>query len=244
MKRVAIVQSNYVPWKGYFDLIASVDEFVFLDDVQFTRRDWRNRNRIKTPHGLAWLTIPVKVSGRYHQRIEEVVIADPGWNRTHLATLTHAYRDAPCFADWEPWLRELYLGSASLRLSEVNRRLIERICAALSIETKLSRSSGYRATGSKSERLLALCLETGADEYVSGPGARGYLDEALFEDAGIRVTWFDYSGYREYPQLYPPFAHRVSVLDLILHTGAGARDHLKAAIPAAAGARPDPSVPG
>jgi WbqC-like protein family len=244
MKRVAIVQSNYVPWKGYFDLIASVDEFIFLDDVQFTRGDWRNRNRIKTAQGLAWLTIPVRTRGRYGQRIDEVEIADPGWNLAHLRTLTRAYRAAPCFADWEPWLRQLYLGSASLRLSEVNRRFIETICAELAIETKLSRSSDYDATGSKSERLLALCLEAGADQYVSGPRARAYLDEALFDDAGIPVSWFDYSGYREYPQLHPPFEHRVSVLDLILHTGAGARDHLKAPIPTAAPARSDSSVPG
>src|SRR4051812_17670991 len=99
-RRVAIVQSNYIPWKGYFDLIAAVDVFVLYDDAQYTRRDWRNRNRIKTPKGPAWLTIPVQVSGRYHQRIRDVVIDEPGWAETHWRTLMHHYGKAAAFGDF------------------------------------------------------------------------------------------------------------------------------------------------
>jgi hypothetical protein len=224
MKRVAIVQSNYVPWRGYFDLISCVDEFILLDDVQYTTRDWRNRNRIKTPDGVAWLTIPVR--GGQGQRIDQVEVADPGWGRAHLRTLTDAYRAAPCFERCEPWLSELYLDAPTM-LTEVNRSFLERICSELGIATPLTRSSAYGAEGAKSSRLLDLCLRAGATEYVSGPAARAYLDQELFAEAGMSVRWFEYPEAPEYTQLYPPFEPRVSVLDLLFHTGARATRYLR-----------------
>jgi len=226
VKRVAVVQSNYVPWKGYFDLIGSVDEFILLDDVQYTRRDWRNRNRIKTARGLKWLTIPVKVKDRYQQRIDETVIDGPGWARSHWSALTQAYREAACFDEVAPRIQPLYLESGSTRLSEINRRFIESLCAELAIETKLSWSADYEVGGAKDDRLLELCRKAGADEYVSGPAARAYLDESKFAEAGVTVSWFDYTGYPEYPQLHGEFEHQVSVLDLIFNTGSRAPDYL------------------
>ena len=230
-KRVAIVQSNYVPWKGYFDLIAAVDEFILLDDAQYTRRDWRNRNRIKTPQGLKWLTVPVEVKGRYTQRIDETMIADPDWPRAHWQTLAHAYRSATGFEQLAPRLEPLYLECEAERLSDVNRRFLGELCELLGIDTKLSWSTDYEPGGAKSERLVGLCVAAGAGEYLSGPAARDYLDEGMFREAGVEVTWFDYSGYPEYPQLHGPFEHRVSVLDLLLNTGSDARDYIKAARP-------------
>jgi hypothetical protein len=227
VKRVAIVQSNYVPWRGYFDLINSVDEFILLDDVQYTSRDWRNRNRIKTQNGISWLTIPVH--GGRDRRIDQVEIADPGWGQKHLATLTLAYGSAPGFTQCLPWLAELYQGGGRSMLSEVNRAFLERVCAELGIETALTRSSDYKAGGSKSRRLLELCLAAGADEYVSGPAARSYLDQAMFEREHLAVSWFDYPEYPAYPQLHPPFEPRISILDLLLNTGAGARGFLRPA---------------
>src|SRR5690348_13129609 len=108
-KSLAIVQSNYIPWKGYFDLINSVDEFMLFDDMQFTRRDWRNRNRIKSAAGPLWLTIPVQVKGRYCQRIDETKAADLDWARRHWETIQHNYRRAAYFADYAPIFEELYL---------------------------------------------------------------------------------------------------------------------------------------
>lgn len=227
MKRIAIVQSNYIPWKGYFDLIRSVDEFILLDEVQYTRRDWRNRNRIKTPQGTKWVTIPVKVRGRYHQRIDETTIDDPGWAKNHWETLHHFYRASAAFDEIAPRIESLYASVDSASLSEVNRRFLEEICAILGIETRFSWSTDYGAEGAKGERILNLCLSAGADVYVSGPSARDYLDEAPFEDAGVRVEWFDYSGYPEYPQLHPPFVHEVSIVDLLFNTGTAALDYLK-----------------
>src|SRR5438046_4323553 len=98
-RKAAIVQSNYIPWKGYFDLIRRVDEFILYDDVQYTRRDWRNRNLIKTPQGLRWLTIPVEVKGKYYQSIRDTKIADPVWAASHWQTIVHNYGRAPHVRD-------------------------------------------------------------------------------------------------------------------------------------------------
>ncbi|HEX5053992.1 MAG TPA: WbqC family protein [Planctomycetota bacterium] len=225
-KRVAVVQSNYIPWKGYFDMIASVDEFVLFDDAQYTRRDWRNRNRIKTREGPLWLTIPVEVSGRYLQPIRETRISDPGWRERHWRTIAHSYAKAPCFREFGPQLARLYETASDPLLSQVNRHLLEGICKLLGITTRLSWSMDYQLCDGKTERLVQLCRQMGATEYLSGPTARGYIDEALFAEAGVAVRWMDYSGYPEYPQLFPPFVHEVSIVDVLLNTGAAARDCL------------------
>jgi hypothetical protein len=225
-RRVAIVQSNYIPWKGYFDMIAAVDEFVLLDEAQYTRRDWRNRNRIKTRAGPVWLSVPVEVSGKYLQRICETRISEPGWNERHWRTITHNYARAPFFREYGPQLAAIYEGATDPLLSNVNRHLLAGICGLLGIATRLSWSTDYDAPSGKTERLVHICERLGATEYLSGPSARGYLDMDTFAQAGITVTWMDYSGYPEYPQLFPPFAHDVSIVDLILNTGEQARTHL------------------
>ena len=225
-KRIAIVQSCYIPWKGYFDLINLVDEFILYDDRQYTRRDWRNRNKIKTPQGSQWLTIPVEVKGRYDQRIDEVRISDPEWAERHWKTLSHTYGAAPFFDAYRETLEALY-SSAELQLSLVNRAFLEGLCGVLGIQTPLSWSTDYRAEGAKTERLVSLCLAAGATTYLSGPNARDYLEENLFDAAGVAVEYMDYGGYPEYSQLYPPFDHAVTVVDLILNTGPDAPRYMK-----------------
>jgi hypothetical protein len=226
-KRVAIVQSNYIPWKGYFDLIAAVDEFILLDDVQYTKRDWRNRNLIKTAQGPQWLTIPVVNKGRQLQLIQETEISEP-WAEQHWARIRHTYGKAPFFRDFEALIAGLYEAAASLTLlSDINRLFLQGLCEALNIGTPLAYSRDYRSTGSKTEKLLTLCRSAGAAAYLSGPSARDYLDDAAFAAAGIAVAWMDYGGYPEYPQLYGEFDHHVSVLDLLFNTGAEARRYMK-----------------
>jgi len=226
--RVAVVQSNYIPWKGYFDLIAGVDVFVLYDDAQYTRRDWRNRNRIKTAHGVQWLTVPVQVTGKYLQPVREVVISDPGWAATHWRTLTHHYGKAAGFAAVAPALEGLYRDvAASQRLSEINHHFLTGINKLLGITTPIRWSSELELMGDRTERLLGMCRQLGAATYVSGPTARGYLDERLFQDAGIAVEWADYSAYPEYRQLHPPFEHHVSIVDVLLNEGTNARQFLK-----------------
>lgn len=227
-KTCAIIQSSYIPWKGYFDLINSVDEFVLYDDVQFTRRDWRNRNKIKTPKGAEWLTIPVEVKGKYDQKIRETQVATHDWAEKHYLFFKHVYRKAPHWSDNDQWLKNLYERAAPLdSLSDVNFLFINEICRKLKITTKLHWSSSFLLIDGKSERLLSICQQLEAKKYISGPAAKDYLDEGLFNSAGVKVDWADYGGYDEYDQLYPPFLHGVTVMDLILNMGERSRMFLK-----------------
>ena len=223
-KRVAIVQSNYIPWKGYFDLIDRVDEFVLLDDVQYTRRDWRNRNQIKTPQGLHWLSIPLQVRGNYLDAINQMQVCDRGWAQQHWRTIHHHYRQAPGFAVHAGWLEAAYEEAARLsRLSEINELFLRAICRALEIPTLLRRSTDFQLTSGKNERLVELCRQAGATVYLSGPAARSYLDEDAFGAHGLAVEWMSYDGYPPYPQRHGEFSHGVSVVDLLLNTGREAR---------------------
>ena len=226
-KKVAIVQSNYIPWKGYFDLIASVDEFILYDDMQYTRRDWRNRNQIKTPQGVQWLTIPVQVKGRYHQKINETLIAGGEWAADHWKALMQNYRRAPYFQEVAAWLAPLYEVRPDMLLSELNRSFIVAICERLGITTRISDSSDYRLIEGKSERLADLCRQAGGTVYVSGPAARDYIEPEVFRERGILLDWFDYANYPEYPQLWGEFAHGVTVLDLLFNCGDAAPDYMK-----------------
>ena len=233
-KSIAIVQSNYIPWKGYFDLINMVDEFVLYDDVQYTRRDWRNRNTIKTPHGLQWLTIPVDTKGKYTQTIRDTMIADATWAARHWRSIVHAYAHAPGFSRYGDELEDMYRRATDVSLSATNHRFLATICQWLGIGTRLSSSSDYTLDADRTMRLVGICRQAGAEVYLSGPAARAYLDEAQFEREGIEVRYMDYGGYAEYPQAHPPFRHDVSVLDLLLNTGAEAARYLKSTSPARA----------
>ncbi|MEN5166225.1 WbqC family protein [Achromobacter kerstersii] len=225
MKTVAILQSNYIPWKGYFDLIAAVDEFVIYDDVQFTKNDWRNRNRIKTPQGVQWLSIPVGAD--IQRRVCEVELPAGRWADKHWRTLVANYGRAAYFDDVARWLKPLYLERDFLRLSELNVVLIKAICEYLGIRTVISDSSQYDYVPGKTERLVNLCQQTGAMRYLSGPAAKAYLDETAFAAAGIAVDWFDYAGYSAYPQLWGEFEHSVTILDLLFCCGPSASQYMR-----------------
>ncbi len=229
-KTVAILQSNYIPWKGYFDMINSVDEFVFYDDVQYTRRDWRNRNKVKTKDGLLWLTIPVDVKGKYLQKIRETKIVGKDWARSHFDTFAHHYRHAPEFERYVDTLAELYKTAAEIEyLSEVNFLFIQKICQLLGIKTSLRWSHEFDLADGKSERLLSVCQQLGASKYVSGPAAKDYLDCELFTANNMEVEWYGYAGYPEYRQLHEPFDHSVTILDLLLNCGADSVKYMKIA---------------
>lgn len=224
MKRIAILQSNYIPWKGYFDLIAAVDEFVLYDSVQFTRRDWRSRNRIKTPQGLQWLTVP---TGQSIQRAIRDVELEPSWQAGHWKTLQTNYRRAKKFDEIQHWLEPLYFQHAYSRLSELNRVFIETICQYLGIKTKITNAWDYVQIAGKTSNLVNICTQAAAGEYVTGPAAQNYIDHELFQQQGIQLTWFDYSGYKEYPQLWGDFCHEVTILDLLFNCGTDAARYMK-----------------
>lgn len=225
--KVLITQSNYIPWKGFFDSIQCADVYVVYDDMQYTKRDWRNRNRIKTRNGLQWLTIPVKVKGKYEQKINETLISDKNWQKKHWNTIVQNYRQAPCFEHYCQQFEELYLTEESLYLSQVNLRFLKVVCEILDIKTTFRCSSEFTLIGNRSEKLLHICQALGATHYISGPTAKNYLEENIFWENNIEVVWMEYSGYPEYPQLYGNFTHAVSVLDLLFNTGPAARSYLK-----------------
>lgn len=219
MKRVAVLQSNYIPWKGYFDIIAAVDEFILYDEAQFTKNDWRNRNLVKTVQGKKWLTIPVSVRS-LHQKINEVTVADRHWGIRHWRTISNNYRAAPYFSHHEDYFRKLFRETKELYLSQINHRFLCATLDVLNVRTKITWSSDYAPIkGRGTERILDICRAAGATHYLSGPAARAYIKPERFAEAGIELEYIDYAGYPEYPQLYPPFDHAVSIIDLILMCG-------------------------
>jgi hypothetical protein len=227
MKKVAILQSNYIPWKGYFDLINMVDEFILYDDMQYTKRDWRNRNKIKTPQGLLWLSIPVEVKGKYFQKINETKISEKDWAKKHWQQIKQNYSKAKCFNEYKDIFEELYMTYDEEYLSQINYKFITTINEILGITTKIRWSSEFELIAGQTEKLLGICKDCDADIYISGPAAKDYFDEELAKKENIKVEWMDYSGYKEYEQLHPPFEHGVSILDLIFNKGSDATKFMK-----------------
>jgi hypothetical protein len=214
--RAVVLQSNYLPWKGYFDLIQSADVFVYYDEVQYTKNDWRNRNRICSKNGLQWLTIPISRDA-VKLKISEVRLPGARWQNDHFKTLSCSYRPARCFHQIEPLLNEFYLGRTWTHLSQLNRHCIESIAHLLELSTRFVDSKDFRLEGDRVLRLVNLLQQVGATEYLSGPSARAYLagQEALFDRAGIRLLFKSYERYPEYPQLQMPFEHAVSIIDVL-----------------------------
>jgi hypothetical protein len=227
MKKIAILQSNYIPWKGYFDLINMVDEFILYDDMQYTRRDWRNRNKIQTPQGLKWLSIPVEVKGKYFQKINETKISEKNWGKKHWDMIKQNYSKALYFNVYKNVFEDLYLNCEEEYLSQINYKFIVAICNILGVTTKIRWSSEFNLVDGQTEKLLGICRSCQADVYLSGPAAKDYFDEELAKIKNIQVEWMNYSGYEEYSQLCTPFEHGVSILDLIFNEGGNATKFMK-----------------
>lgn len=227
MKKIIITQSNYIPWKGYFDSINIADEFILYDDMQFTRRDWRNRNQIKTRDGIKWLTIPVEVKGKYFQKINETKISDSDWGEKHWTTILHNYSKAKYFNEYKKLFEDLYLNNKEEYLSKVNYNFLKTVCELLGIKTKMIWSDEFNLLEEKTERLVDICKARGATDYYSGPAAKAYMNEELFERENIKVHYFDYSGYPDYNQLYGDFTHAVSIIDLIFNEGPNSTKFMK-----------------
>jgi hypothetical protein len=229
-RQVAIIQSSYIPWRGYFAIIARCDAFIFLDSVQFTRRDWRTRNRIKTPIGPLWLSVPVRQKGNYRAPIDGITAAETGWTRQHLRSIEANYRRAPHFSTVFPALETAYAkAEAEVSLAAINQGLTAALCELLGIDTPLLRDVDLVErerldSQEPTARLVDLAVATNATTYLSGPSARSYLDEAAFTARGVAVAWMDYRSLPEYPQLWGQFDPSLSVVDALLNLGAeGAR---------------------
>jgi hypothetical protein len=217
--RIAIAQPTYLPWMGYFDLIDQADCFVLLDHVQFEKQSWQQRNRIKGPAGLQWLTVPVAFRGRLGQSIRDVSIREPQFWRTHLRAIELSYRRSPYFEQYFPALAKILEEHGDL-LVDLNLHAIDWLCQVLGVPTKRIRSSGMVTQGKRSDLLVDICRQLGANDYLSPLGSSVYLLEEMqfFTAAQIAVAFQHYE-HPEYRQLFPPFCPHASVLDLIFNEG-------------------------
>jgi hypothetical protein len=227
MKKVLITQSNYIPWKGYFDAINTCDVFVVYDDMQYTKRDWRNRNQIKTAGGIKWLSIPVEVSGKYSQKINETKIAEKTWNKSHLDLLKQSYKSANCYLEVYKFIEEMYMTCNFDYLNEINMHFITKINQFLGIKTEIKYSSEFKLHEEKTQRLVNICEELNGTDYYTGPAAKHYMEENRFFDKNINVHYIDYAGYPEYSQLHGDFTHYVSIIDLIFNEGTNSKIYMK-----------------
>jgi hypothetical protein len=219
---VVILQPSYIPWRGYFHQVAKADLFIFYDDVQFDKRGWRNRNRIKTAQGAQWLSIPVFARGAQTENIPinqiRLVWEEP-WNTKHWTSIKHAYSKAPYFDFYKDKIESLYTTHPEF-LADYTIETTIALARLLGIEhTQFKRSSEIPGiNGQKTDRLIQILKAVGATHYISGPSAKDYIENEKFEEAGISLEYMVYN-YPEYQQLYPPFDPQVSVLDLLFMTG-------------------------
>jgi hypothetical protein len=219
---VVVLQPGYLPWLGFFDQMRRADVFVYLDDAQYDKHGWRNRNRIKTQMGSQWLTVPVRHSGLGFPRILEIEIDQRvPWARKHLTAIRQAYARAPHLNSCMPALEALMMQRWE-RLIDLDLALVAWMSETLGIATKVERASQLGVGGERSERLRLLCEHFGAGTYLSGNAAKDYLDLDLFARHGIRVEWQDYA-HPTYPQLHGEFIPYLSALDLLLNCGPDSR---------------------
>lgn len=219
MKKLAILQPNYLPWKGVFDLIYRVDVFVFLDDVQYTEHDWRNRNKILTAQGAQWITVPVKNSRRRGQLIYEAEIENRvNWQRKHYNSFQANYARAPYFKQFKWIIEDIFMEHQWTRLSDLNIYSTKLIAGVLGIRTEFINSLDLNSTGFKEDKVIDICKKLNGDYYLSGPTAKAYIAPRKFSDQDITLDYISYE-YPEYRQLHEPFNHHVTVLDLIFNCG-------------------------
>lgn len=227
--RIAIAQPTYLPWLGYFDLLDQVDRFVLLDSVQFERQSWQQRNRIKTPQGLAWLTVPVIFRGRLSQTIADVNIRVPDFWHDHLRAIELNYRRAPYFNRYFDKLWEkVDVAAASLSLPHLTISLLRWFAEVLEIKTPMVRSSELGVHGKRTELLAEICVSLGATAYLSPLGASEYLLDELpiLTSRGIGVSFHNYL-HPVYRQMFPPFQPYTCILDLIFNEGENALEIIR-----------------
>lgn len=227
---LGMIQSNYIPWRGYFDFINSSDVFVVYDDVQYTAKDWRNRNIIKTANGPAWLTVPVVHSLSAPKLIQDSLISyDQNWMRKHIGTVTAAYLRAPYFKKYSQEYFDI-LNSKHETISQLNVALIRWVMGVLEIKTPILFSKDFNPKGERTDRILDIIAKLGATDYLLGRSAQSYIEVDKFEASGIGLDYKTYS-YVEYPQLHGIFQPQVSIIDLIFNCGPDSGGYIQNLVP-------------
>lgn len=218
MKKIAILQSNYIPWKGVFDMMNKVDIFVFFEDVDFTKRDWRTRNKIKTPEGEVWLSIPVKKSSRGTKIYEIEISQETNWQEKHYQTIVQYYKKAKFFSEYKWLLDKIYLEKKWENLSEFNIYVNTLIARELGIKTTFINSKDLETNGTKDDKLIEIIKKLDGDFYLSGPAAKDYIVNEKFKKEKIELAYIEYK-YPEYTQLYGEFNHYITILDVLFNCG-------------------------
>ncbi|WP_278572812.1 WbqC family protein [Fusobacterium ulcerans] len=225
MKKIAILQSNYIPWKGVFDMMNKVDTFVFFEDVDFTKRDWRIRNKIKTSEGEIWLTIPVKKASR-GTKIHEIQISQKeNWQEKHYKTITQYYKKARYFEEYKWLLDKIYLEKKWENLSEFNIFSNILIAKELGIKAEFINSKDLKTSGTKDDKLIEICEKLGGNYYLSSPAAKDYINNEKFKNKNINLAYIKYE-YPEYKQLYGEFNHYLSIFDVLFNCGKDTQDYI------------------
>ncbi|MGV3278669.1 WbqC family protein [Rickettsiales bacterium LUAb2] len=220
MKKIAIFQSSYIPWKGTFDIMNKVDIFVFFEDVQFTKKNWRTRNKIKTTGGSKWLTVPVKNDNLLDKKIYEVEISqEEDWQINHYNAIANSYAKAKFFKEYKYLLDEIYLQKKWTNLSEFNIFTNKLIAKTLGIKVEFANSKDLAITSSKTDKVVDICKAFNANYLLNGPTAKEYTEEDKLLAAAIEVEYMDYTKYPEYTQLNGEFEHNVTILDVIFNCG-------------------------
>lgn len=218
MKKIAILQSNYIPWKGVFDMMNKVDVFVFFEDVDFTKRDWRTRNKIKTPEGEVWLSIPVKKSSRGTKIYEIEISQETNWQEKHYQTIVQYYKKVKFFSEYKWLLDKIYLEKKWENLSEFNIYVNTLIARELGIKTEFINSKDLETNGTKDDKLIEIIKKLDGDFYLSGPAAKDYIVNEKFKKEKIELAYIEYK-YPEYTQLYGEFNHYITILDVLFNCG-------------------------
>ena len=215
--KVVILQSSYVPWKGYFDLIRDADVFCFYDEVKYTKNDWRNRNKLLDKNGEFWLSIPIAKEA-VKKKISEVELPGIDWQKKHYNVIMSTYYSAPQKNVLTPLLDDIYLNNNWQYLSQVNQYSTKNIAEYIGLKTQFKNSANYNLDGDRINRLISLIKQIGGTEYISGPSAKNYLNgsEHLFADAGIKLSFKNYGPYPVYEQNVNSFNGHVSIIDLLM----------------------------
>ena len=224
---VAVHQPQYLPWIGYFDKMRRADVFCYLNDVQYKKNEWQNRNRIKTAQDWQWLTVPVRY--RFPEKINEVQINNTTqWSKKHLQALKTNYSRAPYFKSYISIFEDTFSRDWEF-ISELNIHLIERLKDVLQMQEKTTIiSSELTLREEPTDRLIDICKALGADSYLAGQGGTGYMDAARFEKNGLKVIMQEFD-HPVYSQLFGDFQSHLSIVDLLFNCGPESMDMIRRA---------------
>ena len=216
-------QPTYLPWLGLFHKISLADTFCVFDNVQYEKKSYINRNKIKTSNGPLLLSVPVETKNHRETKICDIRIAERQWSRKHFKSIELAYKKAPFYSDYISQLGEVLLGQKYIFLKDLNHELMKFFLKELKIETAVVFASDYNFVGNKSDLIIDMCKKLGATSYIFGSQGHDYADRNLFQDAQIEISFQDYN-HPEYPQLHNNFEPYMSIVDLLFNVGRNARE--------------------